>query len=116
MPLPAPGFIVEVTTDMDEATVRAVIAVKTWRWHKKNQLPATVQVLAQQGVATSDRAIAKRAIAKMCEEDDAPLRWYNKSIELVDVVEQDRAELKGFVRSYALRHGMEKGALPWDLK
>jgi len=101
---------------MDESTIRAVIAVKAWRWHKKNQLPATVQVLAQQGVATNDRALAKRAIAKMCEEDDAPISWYVKSQDLVHVVETDRAELKGFVRSYALRHGMDEAALPWGLK
>lgn len=101
---------------MDEETIRATVAVKCWRWHKRNKLPATVQVLAQQGIPTEARARAKDVIARMCEEDDAPIRWYAKSEELVDMVDTDRGELKGYCRSYAIRHGWDEAALPWDLK
>lgn len=101
---------------MDTAEIRARVTAKAWRWYRQNKLPATVQVLSQQGIPTHERGTAKTQIREMCDEDDAPISWEVPAEDMVGLVDKPRDELQGFVRSYLLRNGVDEDDLPWDLR
>lgn len=101
---------------MDDNEIRAVVAVKAWRFARRNKTPVTVDVLQQQGIPTEDRGRAGELIREMAEDESAPIRWDDKSLDRVTLAGEDDDENAGWVRSWALRNEMEESALPWDLR
>lgn len=102
----------EPTTD---DKIKATVAVKAWRFYKRNKTPVTVDVLAQQGISTDNRGRAKELIRSMADRDDAPLAWDRKDLDRVSLDGEDEEEKAGWVRSWALRHVPDRD-LPWNLK
>lgn len=96
--------------------LRAITAIKAWRFYRRGKTPVTVEVLQQQGVSTDDRGRAGELIREMAEDDAAPLMWDAKALDRVDLAGADEDENRGWVRSWALRNGMDEADLPWDLR
>jgi hypothetical protein len=96
--------------------LKATMAIKMWRLFKRGKTPAPVDQVVSQGIRASDRGRAKDLVAEMCDDDSAPIRWDAKSHGTVALAGGDENENRGWVRSWALRHGTTEDDLPWGLR
>ena len=101
---------------MNEKEIKSVLTVKAWRFYRRGKMPVTVDVLKQQGVQSSDEGQAADLIRDMATDKDAPITWASKGADIVELDGNPAEETKGWVQSYALRHGMAEDELPWDLR
>lgn len=103
-------------TDDEDDHIKATVAIKAWRFYVRGKTPVTVDVLQQQGISTENRGRAGELIREMAEDDSAPLKWDTKAFDRVNLAGEDKDENRGWVRSWAIRHGYDNEELPWKLR
>lgn len=105
----------EVFRIMDEnERLLANRAIKAWRLYKREELPASVEVVAVQGVTDDKLGEARRAVETIADADGGPITRLASST--VTAASDDDDEMRSLTRAYALEHGMAKEELPIALR
>ncbi|MDG5761342.1 hypothetical protein QA600_18590 [Natronococcus sp. A-GB1] len=89
-------------------------AIKAWKLYKRGELPASVEVVAVQGVTDARLGEVRRAVEGIADADGGPLIRLASST--VKAASDDDAEMRRLTRDFALEHGMSEEELPIALR